>query len=250
LKKSLKASKISTNPNLNASNTYANKFIKLNNEINFNFSKSYISKKSKKNGSTAAAHAANAPIRMDGFWILNDQTGTVASPIDPKLSALSSLTSTSLPVLALQSNSPAINAADAAQGNYLPKVHVNAVSSVMLDFEDLVLRVQILHLCHGLAQLEFQLLSLAPSLLILASPLMYRVLIPLAHPCDLLLLAFDGLDPSPLIAEVVHLLFGLPQPALVLIAVPARLVAQLSHLELVLVHLKLKLAVPIRKFVP
>jgi RHS repeat-associated protein len=87
------------------------------------------------NGSTAAAHAANAPIRMDGFWILNDQTGTVASPIDPKLSALSSLTSTSLPVLALQSNSPAINAADAAQGNYLPKVHVNAVSSVMLDFD-------------------------------------------------------------------------------------------------------------------
>jgi hypothetical protein len=85
LKKSLKASKISTNPNLNASNTYANKFIKLNNEINFNFSKSYISKKSKKNGSTAAAVKASLS-NLSNFSSLANSTSMI--PMGRKLKCL------------------------------------------------------------------------------------------------------------------------------------------------------------------
>jgi hypothetical protein len=85
LKKSLKTSKISTNPNLNASNTYANKFIKLNNEINFNFSKSYISKKSKKNASTAAAVKASLS-NLSNFSSLANSTSMI--PMGRKLKCL------------------------------------------------------------------------------------------------------------------------------------------------------------------
>ena len=84
LKKSLKTSKISTNPNLNAPSSYTNKFLKLNNDLNFNLSKSYISKKTKKNATATAVRASLS--NLSNFSSLANSTNMI--PIGRKLKCL------------------------------------------------------------------------------------------------------------------------------------------------------------------
>ncbi len=84
LKKSIKTSKICINPNLNAPNTYTNKFLKFNNDLNFNMSKSYIGKKSKKNATATAVRASLS--NLSNFSSLANSTNMI--PIGRKLKCL------------------------------------------------------------------------------------------------------------------------------------------------------------------
>jgi hypothetical protein len=107
-------------------------------------------------------------------------------------------------------------------------------SSLVLELEDLVLRVDVLHAGHRLAQFQFQLLTFSSDLIALPLGVINGSLVLLLGPGYLFALLLGQVEADLLVAELSHLAFKVADPLLELVTFTLRLIFKLARVKFVL----------------